>query len=398
MSNTNGKKPEKPEEQQSEEESPVAKSAGSTVARWITFTLALLAAVVTTVINQINISLAAATKPTIAIPWWIWLIVGAFFVLLGAIATLVIRVSYDHHHTKHNKSSVCDESIEKLCSACGNVPEGIQEKFEAVCSECSAMRKKSSEDCQRAIACMSEKITEQEEHLANVNRLVENAKNLERLYATAVSERLRTNKQVVGIESSTKPNSEIFMMTSSFLLERYDVDMRNSIVSNINKNVKYRYIIPIGSENDFKQMVYAIFADKALKPKYKNCMDNDFLTATTLRREYFMLTIGYYDVQGKELSEVVVKLPADTLDEVALEKPLTYLVQKGVANGTRIQKHNSEHKPFLDNLKLLYDNGKKNVKFKDGNEIKYIKSDLTAAFPEGVDISNDGQKALIETD
>ena len=172
-------------------------------------------------------------------------------------------------------------------------------------------------------------------------------------------------------------------MTSHFLFERFDSDMRNSIVKNINKGVKYRYIIPEGTDNDFAQMVYAILADKSLKQNYRSMNTNDFFTATRLKKDYFMLTIAYYEINSESLSEVIVKLPADTLDEVAQEKPLTYLVPKGSLTTQGKKRYNSEHKLFLDNLCSLYNIGKR----ENGGVIKLTAKQLKQTFPDGVEIA-----------
>jgi hypothetical protein len=363
------------------------KNAFNKVKNWIAFALLLFVAIVGIVLTQVNNSLSKANNPAIVvIPWWIWIIVGGFFIILGISITLIVKISYEHHCIRHNKGGDCDTRIETLCTACDSIPEGIKEKFETVCNQCAEMREKQSAACKDAIECMNQKIKEQESYLSTVDNLVSNAKDLERLYSVAVAERLRTNKQVIEIESGAKTNTEIYMMTSSFLFERYDTDMRNTIVSNINKGVKYRYIIPNGSENEFNMMVYAIFADDKLKPKYKNCEKNNFLTATKLIKEYFMLTIGYYDLQSKELSEVIVKLPADNLDELSQEKPLTYLVPKGNENGKNYKQH-PEHNTFLDNLKKLYNIGER----ENGGVIAHTKSNLKEMFSE-VEICNNPPK------
>lgn len=179
-------------------------------------------------------------------------------------------------------------------------------------------------------------------------------------------------------------------MTSRFLFERYNADMRSAIVSNINKGVKYRYIIPIGSENEFKQMVYAILADSGLDPAFKEMDHNDFLTATQLRKEYFMLTIAYYELSSESISEVLVKLPADTLDEVHQDKPLTYLVPKGTVKGNGSHKFNSEHKIFLENLQALYKIGER----ENGGVLSFTSNELKKAFPKGVEISEKPSKMI----
>lgn len=303
------------------------KKVYSIVRNWFGVVFGLLVGIVQIVLTQINNSLKELPeKAIIVIPFWVWIIVALAFVLLGVVVIIVINASFQHHYFCHNSGTQCDSRITDICNRC----ESIQTKRENDCKDC--------------VEKMNLKIDQQKDYLVSVNSLVANAQKLEKLYADAVSERLRTNKQIASIESNAKSNTEIYIMTSHFLFERFDSDMRNSIVKNINKGVKYRYIIPEGTDNDFAQMVYAILADKSLKQNYRSMNTNDFFTATRLKKDYFMLTIAYYEINSESLSEVIVKLPADTLDEVAQEKPLTYLVPKGSLTTQGKKRYNSELK------------------------------------------------------
>ena len=338
----------------------------STVFNWAGVVFGLLMGIIQIVLTLINNSLKELPEKSIlVIPFWVWIIVALAFVLLGVVIIIVINASFKHHFFCHNSSTQCDSRITSICDRC----ESIQSTRENECKGC--------------VEKMNSKIEQQQDYLLKVDSLVANAQKLEKLYAEAVAERLRTNKQVADIESKVKSNTEIYIMTSHFLLERYDSDMRNSIVKNINKGVKYRYIIPEGTDNDFAQMVYAILADKSLKQSYRNMKTNDFFTATRLKKEYFMLTIAYYEINSESLSEVIVKLPADTLDEVTQDKALTYLVPKGLLTTYGNKKYNSEHKLFLDNLSALYNIGRK----ENGGEIKLTAKRLKQNFPDGVDIA-----------
>ena len=338
----------------------------STVRNWLGFAFGLFIGVVHIVLTSINNSLEKSNeKAIIVIPIWVWVIVALAFVLLGVVVIIVIRAGFQHHYLHHNNGTICNNRINEFCKGC----EKIQLDR--------------TNDCRDVIEKMNLKIEQQRAHLLSVDNLVVNAQKLEKLYADAVSERLRTNKQVAAIEAEVKPNTEIYIMTSSFLFERFDPDMRSSMVNNINKGVKYRYIIPDGSENEFSQMVYAILADESLYDIYKNTTNNNFLTAAKLGKEYFMLTIAYYELDSDSFSEVIVKLPADTLDEVAQEKPLTYLVPKGTTEQHGRQKYNSEHKIVLDNLRALYKIGKK----ENDGELKLTAGELKQSFPNGVEIA-----------
>lgn len=269
----------------------------------------------------------------------------------------------NHYNKKHNNPKVCQAAISENCRRVANLCEKYDHSIEIINS----------------------KVSEQEKHISDVNELIKNAKDLEKLYAAAVAKRLRTNKQVTEIESKAKANSEIFIMTSSFLFERFDDDMRLSIAKNIAKGVKYRYIIPQQKENEFKQMVYAVMAeiqDNAAFPD-KSILNGSFdcIKAVQIPRQNIMLTIAYYELNSSEISSVIVKLPADTLEEINEQEALAYLVPTGTVIGKGNSKYYSEHRTFYDCMSGIYQSEKANV-------MVFNKSKLIEDFPNGVEIAN----------
>ena len=271
-------------------------------------------------------------------------------------------------------------------------PIGCQTAIDLHCTKIDELHCKYSQRCEAAIETMNSKVSEQNCHFTNVDRLVANAKLLERMYVNAVAKRLRTNKQVAEIEASAKSGTEIYIMTSGFLIERYEPDMRKAIVTNINRGVKYRYIIPAGKETEFEQMVVAIYAHEDLGDSYKK-KKNDFLTAAIVKSETFMLTIAYYELPDERCSAVIVKLPADTLEEVAESEALSYLVPEGKkeSHGKHAPKTNCEHEIFKSSLIRMYRSGKKN------GELAFLATELQTKYKEGVEIcSKPSQYAVIK--
>jgi len=311
----------------------------------------IIAAVITTLLNKNNYHIAIVA-----------------YVVLLAVTIITTAIITNHFNKKH-----------------GN-PAGCQSVIDAQCAKFDEMHCKYSQRCDAAIAQMNTRIAEQQQHFVNVDKLVENAKQLERMFIESVAKRLKTNKQISEIESMAATGSEIYIMTSSFLFERYDPDLRNAIVSNINRGVKYRYIIPLKRESEFKQMVAAILADKKLQPHFRT-EANDFLTAAKIDDEFFMLTIAYYTLPDNRCSAVIVKLPADTLAEVEKKEALAYLVPEGQKKSRgKAPSYNEEHKIFIDNLTEIYLKGAR-----DNGSLTFTGVQLQVDFPEGVEICSDPQ-------
>lgn len=174
------------------------------VKNWLGFSFGLLAGIIVIVLTQINNSLSKANQPIVVIPWWIWGIIGGYFLLIGIIAILVIRISYEHHYTYHNEGTRCDVLLKQLNATCNSIPSKIQDPVSAICEECRQIHSENANDCSIAINKINAKVNEQLLHISSVDQLVANAQKLEKLYADAVSERLRTNKQVASIEAEAK--------------------------------------------------------------------------------------------------------------------------------------------------------------------------------------------------
>lgn len=307
----------------------------------------------------------------------IWIISGVSYILMVVVFAAVCGFVTRHYNEKHGAPAACKLAMDENC-------EKMNELHNQYC-----------EECQNAIAQMNSKVSEQQEYFQKVDRLVNNAKKLEQMYLDAVEKRLRTNKQVAEIEANAKRNSEIFIMTSSCLLERYNSDMRESIANNIIRGVKYRYIIPDSKENEYKQMVYAVMAEiqhicEVQNKSFDLDGGNDFIKAVRLKDEYCLLTIAYYELEDPELSTVIVKLPADTMAEVYEEEALTYLVPKGelMKNGTK--KYYHEHSVFLQNMTRIYQSQKEEEK-----TWVLTKSELMKCYPNGVEISENPKVTVI---
>jgi len=309
---------------------------------------------------------------------WIWPVaIGLYFFAIGL--TIVITICITNHYNKHHRiPDGCETAIATHRSE-------FEEVISTHCSKIDELQCKYSTKCEEAIASMVENIKLQKTNLTGVGNLVKEAERLEKMFIAAVGKRLRTNEQVAKLESEAATNSEIYIITSHFFIERYNKNMRETIVKNINKRVRYRYIIPIGTEDSFKQMVCAILAEKELDNRFKETTSNDFLTATQMPAMFFMLTIAYYELETDQLSAVVVKLPAESADEANEDDALAYLVPEGKlkGNGRNAPKYNDEHKIFLDNLREIYREGKEH----HGGEIAPTKTELDDKYPKGVEIS-----------
>jgi hypothetical protein len=306
---------------------------------------------------------------------WAWLVAIGLYIVAVAAAIITSVLVTQHYNRKH-----------------GN-PMGCQEAINAQCIKIDELQGKYSQRCEATIASMNTRIQEQQQHFIGVDKLVENAKRLERMFVESVAKRLRTNKQISEIEAAATPGSEIYIMTSSFLFERYDPDLRNAIVSNINRGVKYRYIIPVEKESEFKQMVAAILADKELHQHFRT-EANDFLTAAKIDNEFFMLTIAYYTLPDDRCSAVIVKLPADTLAEVAEKEALAYLVPEGQKKSRgKAPSYNEEHVIFIENLTAIYLKGARD----NGGLLTFTGAQLHMDYPSGVEIcSNPKTYATID--
>lgn len=303
----------------------------------------------------------------------IWCISGVSYILTVFVFAVVYGFIMRHYNEKHGAPAACKSAMDENCR------------------KMNELRNKYCEECQNAIAQMNSKVLEQQEYFQKVEQLVDNAKRLKKMYSDAVAKRLRTNKEVAEIEANAKRNSEIFIMTSSCLLERYNNDMRKSIANNIIRGVKYRYIIPDGKENEYQQMVYAIMIEIQ-----KICADqgksfdlnrvNDFIKAARVKEEYCLLTIAYYELEGEDISTVIVKLPADTMAEVYEEEALTYLVPKGKLMNDGAKKYYHEHSVFLQNMTRIYQNQKD-----QGRILIFTKAELKECFPNGVEMSENSK-------
>lgn len=300
----------------------------------------------------------------------IWIISGVSYVLAVFVFATVCGFIMRHYNEKHGVPAKCKLAMDENCKK-------INELHNQYCGE-----------CQNAIAQMNSKVSEQQEYFLKVDQFVDNAKRLEQMYLDVVEKQLRNNKQVAELEAKAKRNSEIFIMTSSCLLERYNSEMRKSIANNIIRGVKYRYIIPNSKENEYKQMVYAVMREiqkicYAQGISFDLNGENDFIKAVQVEDEYCLLTIAYYELEEPHISMVIVKLPADSMDEVYEEEALTsYLVPKGKLMNDRTKKYYHEHSIFLQNMTRIYQSRKE-----QGNKLVFKKSQLMDCYPNGVEIS-----------
>lgn len=303
----------------------------------------------------------------------IWIISGLSYILAVFVFAIVYEFATQHYNEKHGAPVACKTAMDENCKKMNTLHNQYCEK------------------CQNAIAQMNSKISEQQEYFQKVDQLVDNAKRLEQMYLDAVAKRLRNNKQVAEIEAQAKRNSEIFIMTSSCLLERYNSDMRKSIANNIIRGVKYRYIIPDSKENEYKQMVYAVMKEiqkicDAQGISFDLNGENDFLKAVQVEDEYCLLTIAYYELKDPDFSTVIVKLPTDDMAEVYEEEALTYLVPKGKLTNVGAKKYYHEHSVFLQNMTRIYQNQKA-----QGKILVFTKSELKDCYPNGVEMSENSK-------
>lgn len=303
---------------------------------------------------------------------WVYAIIG-YFVAVAAIIVTTVIVN-NHFNNKHAKPECCTKAINETCSNIDNL-------------HC-----KYSQRCEEAIKQMNEKLKEQSSYADEFNTFVTNAQQLGKMFTAAVGQRLRTNKQVAEIEANAIVGSEILIMTAYFNLEIFNEDMKSSIVKNINRGVKYRYIIPYEKKKDFKKMVHTIFAHPDLNPNFKKSNENNFLTASCAKKEFFMLTIAYYEIKDTPLanapSAVIVKLPAENKSEAIDEDAMIYLVPEGQNNtgdtankNGQTQKINPEHTIFKESLNAIYQMGID----KNNPELAYTANDLLREFPYGID-------------
>lgn len=303
---------------------------------------------------------------------WIWVYAIISYVIILIVVAVVTFFANKHFNDKHSNPECCTKAIEKTCT---NIDQ---------------LHCKYSERCEKSIKLMNKKILEQDTYVQEINTFVSNAQQLGKMFTAAVGQRLRTNKQVAEIEAHATVGSEILIMTAYFFLEICNEDMQKSMVDNINRGVKYRYIIPYEKKEDFKRMAYSIFAHSELKSEFKNANKNDFLTASFARKEFFMLTIAYYDIEDTPLanapSAVVVKLPAEDKDEAVDEKAMIYLVPEGDVknNNSTVSKNNEkkvnqEHVKFKDNLRTIYRTGIDH----DNPELAFTAKQLDEELPRG---------------
>ena len=224
-------------------------------------------------------------------------------------------------------------------------------------------------------------------YLSQVDHLVEDAKKLQDMYGEAVSNRLRTNEQVAKLESEVLAGKKVYIMTSSFMLERYNSDFRESIIKNIIRGVKYRYIIPSDKEEEYIEMVYAVMYEIQELYKRENkpfSVDElaDRISAVMIPKEYVMLTVAYYELSDPKYSEVIVKLPADTMKEVNQSEALIYLVPEGTKVRNNKERYNSEHKVFKEYMAEIYRKERQN-----NNELRSVKRELVGRLPSGIKLS-----------
>lgn len=308
-----------------------------------------------------------------------WIVSGLLYLFAVTVSVVACGFITQHYNVKHGDPTACKSAMDENCKK-------MKELHNQYC-----------EKCESVIAKMNSKVSEQQEYFQKVDQLFDNANKLKEMYLDAVAKQLRTNKEVAEIEANAKRNSEIFIMTSSCLLERYNSDMRKSIANNIVRGVKYRYIIPDSKENEFKQMVYAVMAEiqhicEAQDKPFDLNGGNDFIKAVQVEDEYCLMTIAYYELEDPELSTVIVKLPADTMAEVYDEEALTYLVPKGELMNNRAKKYYHEHNIFLQNMTRIYQNQKAIDKNK---ALVFTKAKLKECYPNGVEISENPKVTVI---
>lgn len=310
---------------------------------------------------------------------WMWVVALCVYFLVVIAAVITSACVTAHYNKMH-----------------GN-PKECQSALDAHCKKIDDMHCKYSKECKDTIGKMNGKVEEQKEYFKKVDRLVDNAKQLEKMYAEAVTKRLRTNKQIADIEARVKSDSIIYIMTTSFLFERFDEDLRKSIASNLMRNIRYCYIIPINKEREFEKMVYAVMAEMQRSNEFQDesILDNsnEILKAVQIPQEYCMLTIAYYELDEPDLSSVIVKLPADTLDEVNEQEALTYLVPSGEPRGRNGNRYNSDHKIFLESMSAIYRNNKTNANGED-LELAFTLEKLKNDFKNGVEISEYGSDRI----
>ena len=248
---------------------------------------------------------------------------------------------------------------------------------------------------------VGKKHVEEQHRIDSINTLASNTLLLEWGYATRKRNKMMSPEEVSRIEKSVASNSTIYLMTSSFLLERMNSDFRNAMAKNINRGVKYRYIIPENrgsSDGDsFAQAVYAVFAEKEngkfIIDESKRRRAKEIIKANQVANNYFFLTIAYYVLKKGEGNQynnpedtaVIVKLTADSEDE-ANDKgiredttQMSYAIPQGKYDKQDDNLyHFEEHYRFYKGLKSLY------AERESANKLSYSIEELKTMYPDGV--------------
>jgi len=299
-------------EKEKEVKETTAIETGKSVFPWIIAAISFIVVVVNIILTQIDKSLSSQTPQTsIAIPIFVWVIVGLVFVIFAFIIIWVITNTYSHYHIHHNYPRGCISAIDKI-----NSEANQHTKF-----------------------------------VAHVKAVLDDALKLESDYRKAIQDQLIDNEHLAEIEKSVvSGNGEIYILTSKFKLELQE-PMRGSLIENINQGVNYRYIIPISQKGEFNNMVYEITRDDRFDKAKKNRTTNDYLVAVAIPDEQILVTIAFYPLNNGD-SEVIIKLPSDTQSAKDMKAYCAYKVPKTVKDTDGVFR---EHHSFLANLKRLFE-------------------------------------------
>ena len=155
------------------------------------------------------------SQNNIAIPVWVDVISILLYILVSAIILVFVLWLYPkHYNNTHNCPDICNS-----------------------------------------------KLNEQAAQVVSVDSLLSHVRKMKDYYLKQVAKNLRDNDEIADIEGKAQLGHDIFIMTSSFLLERFNPEIKTAIISNINRGCRYKYIIPDTTEKltEFREMVYTIF-------------------------------------------------------------------------------------------------------------------------------------------
>jgi hypothetical protein len=157
---------------------------------------------------------------------------------------------------------------------------------------------------------------------------IELANSLRRLFAPTSSDHstdsLVTHRELVDIESRVPDRSQIWVLTSSFMLE--NEDLREVIRTNLRRGVIYKYLIPLEDSVLCSQMDL-LFEDWKRDANLTDSQAKDQLSFVAVPRFATYMTVIAYDAVPKppHAPTVLVKLP--TSKEYPAEKyPLVYRI------------------------------------------------------------------------